>query len=107
GDAVAAHALPGAPAVTRGDGDPLDVCVLTDRTIARGEILLEARPIGGLRMVEGGSADDKILAVLIGDPTFGTLTDVAELPRPVVDRLRHYFLTYKTMPGETSARISV
>src|SRR5581483_7071516 len=66
GDAVAAHALPGAPAVTRGDGDPLDVCVLTDRTIARGEILLEARPIGGLRMVEGGSADDKILAVLIG-----------------------------------------
>jgi inorganic pyrophosphatase len=107
GEAVAAAVLPGAPPVTRGDGDPLDVCILTDRTISHGEILLQARPIGGLRMIEAGEADDKIIAVLLGDPTFGELTDLAQLPRGVIDRLRHYFLTYKAIPGETAARITV
>jgi inorganic pyrophosphatase len=107
GEAVAAVAIPGGPAVTRGDGDPLDICVLTDRPIPRGDILLEARPIGGLRMVENGEADDKIIAVLLGDPTYGELRDIGALPRAVVDRLRHYFLTYKTIPGETAATITV
>jgi inorganic pyrophosphatase len=107
GEAVAAVAIPGAPAVTRGDGDPLDVCVLTDRPIPRGDILLDARPIGGLRMVENGEADDKIIAVLVGDPTYGEVRDVGALPRAVVDRLRHYFLTYKTIPGETAPTITV
>jgi inorganic pyrophosphatase len=100
GEGVAAHAIAGGPAVTRGDGDPLDVCVLTDRHVSRGEVVLEARPVGGLRMVERDEADDKIIAVLLGDPTFGELTDVRHLPRAVIDRLRHYFLTYKTIPGE-------
>jgi inorganic pyrophosphatase len=107
GTRVAAHVIAGAPPVTRGDGDPLDICVLTDRPIARGEILLDARPIGGLRMVERGEADDKVIAVLIDDPTYGELTDIAQLPRAVVDRLRHYFLTYKTIPGAEANPISV
>jgi inorganic pyrophosphatase len=93
--------------VDRGDRDPLDICVLTDRPISRGEILLEARPVGGLRMVERGEADDKIIAVLAGDPTYGDFTDVTELPVAVIDRLRHYFLTYKAIPGDADARISV
>lgn len=96
-----------APGTLRGDGDPLDICVLTDRPISRGEILLEARPIGGLRMVEAAEADDKIIAVLIGDPVFGELTELSQLSRGVVDRLRHYFLTYKAIPGEAPARITV
>ena len=107
GDGVAAYPLPGAPTTSHGDGDPLDICVLTDRHIGRGEVLLEARPIGGLRMVERGEADDKIIAVLLGDPTFGEVTDVAALPRAVIDRLRHYFLTYKAIPGEVSSAITV
>ena len=107
GETVAAHLVPNGPAVTHGDGDPLDVCVLTDRAITRGDIVLEARPIGGLRMVEAGQADDKIIAVLIGDPTFGDLREVGALPRPVVDRLRHYFLTYKAMPGDPKTSITV
>lgn len=107
GAEVAAHLIPGSPHVTRGDGDPLDICVLTDRPISRGEILLDARPIGGLRMVERAEADDKIIAVLIGDPTYGDFVDVSEVPRAVIDRLRHYFLTYKAIPGEASAGITV
>jgi inorganic pyrophosphatase len=107
GEAVATHAIPGGPAVTRGDGDPLDICVLTDRPFSHGEVLLEARPVGGLRMVESGEADDKIIAVLLGDPTYGDLADVKQLARAVVDRLRHYFLTYKAIPGEAKATITV
>jgi inorganic pyrophosphatase len=107
GNKVAACEIKGAPPVDRGDGDPLDICVLTDRPISRGEILLEARPIGGLRMIEKGEADDKIIAVLIGDPTYGEFREVSELPRSVIDRLRHYFLTYKTIPGDSASLITV
>lgn len=107
GERVAAHTIAGAPRVDRGDNDPLDICVLTDRPVFRGEILLEARPVGGLRMVERSEADDKIIAVLIGDPTYGDIVDVSQIPRPVIDRLRHYFLTYKTIPGESAATITV
>ena len=107
GEAVAAHVIAGGPTVTRGDGDPLDVCVLTDRPVSHGDIVLDARPIGGLRMVERAEADDKIVAVLVGDPTYGDVRELAELPRVVIDRLRHYFLTYKSIPGDASAAITV
>jgi inorganic pyrophosphatase len=107
GEAVAAVRIPGGPHTERGDGDPLDVCVLTDRIVPHGDIVLEARPIGGLRMVERAEADDKIIAVLLGDPTYGEVRELAALPRAVIDRLRHYFLTYKAIPGEGSAAITV
>ncbi|MBI2375205.1 MAG: inorganic pyrophosphatase [Deltaproteobacteria bacterium] len=104
---VAALQIDGSPEVLRGDGDPLDICVLTDRPISRGEIILLARPVGGLRMVERGEADDKIVAVLQDDPSYGSARNISDLPRAVIDRLRHYFLTYKGVPGETSAGITV
>ena len=37
---------------------------------------------------------------LLGDPTYGEIVDVSQLPRPIMDCLRHYFLTYKALPGE-------
>jgi inorganic pyrophosphatase len=107
GQQVAAFAIAGAGFVDRGDNDPLDICVLTDRPVSRGEILLEARPVGGLRMVERSEADDKIIAVLVGDPTYGDITDISQIPKGVVDRLRHYFLTYKTIPGDSTSAITV
>lgn len=88
---------------TRGDGDPLDVCILTENSFPRGDVLLRARPIGGLHVLDHDEADDKILAVLEGDLSYGQLRDLAELPHAQVDRLRHYFLTYKTLPGEANA----
>ncbi len=84
-----------------GDGDPMDICVMSERDVSHSGVLLRARPIGGLRMVDGNQADDKIIAVLAGDTAFGHLEDVGQLPPGVLDRLRHYFLTYKQMPGET------
>lgn len=90
----------------RGDGDPLDVCVLSERPITRAEVVLEARVIGGLPMLDGDEADDKIVAVLEGDPLFDPARELDDLPAPLVARLRHYFATYKTLPDEPS-RVSV
>lgn len=97
----------GGPSAAQGDGDPLDICVLAERPVTRGDILLRARPIGGLRMVDNNEADDKIIAIMINDPAYGDMRELAELPRPIVDRLRHYFLTYKAIPGEAPGRIVV
>lgn len=83
-----------------GDGDPIDICVLTEKQISHGDILLHAIPIGGLRMIDKNEADDKIIAVMQGDVVYGQWRDVSECPPDVIDRLRHYFLTYKQAPGE-------
>lgn len=83
-----------------GDGDPLDICVLTEKVFAHGDLLVLARPIGGLRMIDHGQADDKIIAVLDQDVTFGHIQDISECPPGVVTRLQHYFLSYKQPPGK-------
>ena len=83
-----------------GDGDPLDICVLTEKTISHGDIIADVRPLGGFRMLDKDEADDKIIAVLKHDATYSIYNDITELPHIVVDRLRHYFLTYKDLPGE-------
>lgn len=81
-----------------GDGDPLDVCVLTERPLTHGAVLVRARPIGGLRLLDHGQADDKLVAVLVGDAAYGAFRDLADVPAALLDRLRHYFLTYKAPP---------
>jgi len=95
-----------APAAKRGDGDPLDICVLSERVIARNEVIIRARVIGGLQMIDGGEADDKLISVLENDYVWGTARNVSDVPTVLVERLRHYFLTYKLIPGQRSrARI--
>lgn len=83
-----------------GDGDPIDICVLTEKAIAHGDLLVNAIPIGGFRMIDGNQADDKIIAVLRNDTVYGHFKDISEVPEVVIQRLEHYFLTYKDMPGE-------
>lgn len=89
-----------APGAERGDGDPLDICVLSERPINRSEVVLNARIVGGLKMIDRGEADDKIVAVLENDDVWGDVTDISDLPNILVERLRHYFMTYKTLPGD-------
>ena len=91
----------------KGDGDPMDVCILTEKTMAHANFFLRARPIGGLRMVDGDEADDKIVAVLERDMAYGDLRDIADAPPGIVERLRHYFLTYKQMPGEPARTVRI
>jgi inorganic pyrophosphatase len=87
------------PGVERGDGDPLDVCVVSERPINRAEVILPARVVGGLQTIDGSEADDKIVAVLDKDHIWGEVSDLAQLPGILVERLRHYFMTYKLVPG--------
>lgn len=89
-----------APAADRGDGDPLDVCVLSERAITRNEIIVRARVIGGLQMVDRGEADDKVICVLENDYVWGKARDLRDVPDVLVERLQHYFLTYRLVPGE-------
>ncbi|NMO20843.1 inorganic pyrophosphatase [Pyxidicoccus fallax] len=91
----------------RGDGDPIDICVLTEKVISSGNLLVRAVPIGGFRMVDGNEADDKIIAVLESDLVYGELQHIAQLPRALLDRLKHYFLTYKQIPGEGKRSVEI
>jgi inorganic pyrophosphatase len=82
----------------KGDGDPLDICVLTEKVIVRGDILVTAVPIGGFRLIDNNEADDKIISVMVGDIVFGNLKEVSECPQALIERIRHYFLSYKGIP---------
>ena len=86
----------------KGDGEPLDICVLSERPINRSDVILKARVVGGLPMLDDGEADDKIIAVLNNDYLWSDVKEISELPGVLVERLRHYFETYKLIPGKTS-----
>jgi len=88
-----------APGAKRGDGDPLDICVLSERAITRNEIIVRCRVIGGLQMIDRGEADDKIIAILEGDYVWGEARGLSDVPPVLVERLQHYFSTYKMAPG--------
>lgn len=91
----------------KGDGDPMDICVLTEKVIGHSNLFVRARPIGGLRMIDGQEADDKIIAVLADDIAFGHIEDIQDCPRGLVDRLKHYFLSYKQLPQEAPRRVEI
>jgi inorganic pyrophosphatase len=91
----------------KGDGDPMDICVLSEKTFAHGSFFLRARPIGGLRMIDGNQADDKILAVLDADLAYGYMRNIGDCPEGLIDRLKHYFLSYKQLPGEAPRRVEI
>lgn len=100
GDLVAGEGL-------QGDGDPLDICVLTEKTFTHGDILVEAIPVGGIRLIDHKQADDKIIAVLKDDAVYGRWQDIADVSPQVIERLRHYFLTYKDAPGAETRNTSI
>jgi inorganic pyrophosphatase len=88
----------------KGDGDPIDICVLSERSISHGDVIVNCIPIGGIRMLDSNEADDKIIAVMKDDAVYGAINDVTGLPEQLVDRLCHYFLSYKDLPSNTKAR---
>ena len=88
----------------QGDGDPIDICVLSERSISHGDVLVSCIPIGGIRMLDSNEADDKIIAVMKDDAVYGSINDVTGLPEQLVERLCHYFLSYKDLPSNTKAR---
>lgn len=89
-----------------GDGDPLDICVVSERPIGKSELILSAKIVGGFQVLDHGEADDKIIGVLSNDNFWGNVNDLDELPEALVNRLSHYFRTYKLAPGQDD-KISV
>lgn len=90
-----------------GDEDPLDICVMTEKLITQGNILLKAIPIGGIKLLDNNEADDKIIAVLKGDALYGKWEDIDECPVEILDRLKHYFLTYKQAPDSNNIKCEI
>jgi inorganic pyrophosphatase len=104
GDRVAALT----PGAVIGDQDPLDICVLSQQRIDRADIVLSARVVGGIQVLDDGEADDKIIALLANDSVFSYAKDIKNLPVAVVNRLVHYFATYKMdMTGQKPNTIEV
>ena len=92
-------ALKSGKEIKKGDGDPLDICVLCERTITHGDIMMQVVPIGGFRLIDKGEADDKIIAVMKGDEVYESWKDIEDCTEAIINRLKHYFLTYKNIPG--------
>lgn len=90
-----------------GDKDPMDICVLSEKTFGNGGFFLHARPIGGLRMIDGNQADDKIIAVLESDLAYGQIQEIDDVPQGLIDRLKHYFLSYKQLPSDPDKKVEI
>ncbi|HXR98935.1 MAG TPA: inorganic diphosphatase, partial [Pyrinomonadaceae bacterium] len=90
-----------------GDHDPMDICVLSEKTFGNGGFFLHARPIGGLRMIDGNQADDKIIAVLESDLAYGRIEEIRDVPAGLIDRLKHYFLSYKQLPSDKEKKVEI
>jgi inorganic pyrophosphatase len=78
------------------DGDPLDVLVLCGESIYP-RTLVRCYPIGVIKMVDGGSLDEKIIAIPVGEPTYNTYYDIQELPKHVFEEMMHFFEVYKSL----------
>ena len=85
----------------------MDICVLSERPINKAEVIMEVRVVGGFLMEDGGEADDKIIAVLKDDAIWSEARTITDLPARIVERLQHYFITYKLKPGEKESAVKV
>lgn len=86
--------------IMKGDGDPLDICVLSELPIQRSDIIMDVRILGGLKLIDSNEVDDKIIAVLNCDTFFDGINDISQINPTTLNRIKHYFLSYKTLPGE-------
>jgi len=84
------------PQTLCGDHDPLDILVLSQVDIEP-LCLVSAKIIGVMQMVDNDEADDKIIAVAAGDPSFNHINDISELPKHLLDEIKNFFESYKKL----------
>ncbi|MEZ0472147.1 inorganic diphosphatase [Luteimonas sp. B3_2_R+30] len=91
------------PRTLAGDGDSLDALVLTRAPLHPG-VLIRFRPVGVLRMIDGGERDEKIVGVPADDvdPTYSGIRDIADLPEMERRRIEAFFRVYKELPEEAN-----
>ena len=82
------------------DNDPLDILVISQIDIVP-MCIVSAKVIGVMRMIDGGEADDKIIAVAEGDPSVSHINDISELPQHFISELQSFFEDYKKLEHKT------
>ncbi|MFN4162555.1 MAG: inorganic diphosphatase [Stenotrophomonas sp.] len=87
------------PRTLAGDNDPLDALVLTREPLHPG-VIVRFRPIGFLKMVDGGEHDEKVIGVPTDklDPTYANIRDLQDLPLIERQRIEAFFRVYKDLP---------
>ncbi|GAB6056391.1 inorganic diphosphatase [Methanobacterium movens] len=83
------------------DGDPMDILVLMEQPTFPG-CVIESRPIGVMRMIDGGDQDDKILAVPVQDPRYEEVKDISDVPPHLLKEIEHFFKEYKHLEGKST-----
>lgn len=81
------------------DGDALDVLVLTTYPLVPG-ILVPARPVGIMNMIDDGDSDAKVIAVPLKDPRFDAVQDLGSVNPHTLKEIEHFFATYKKVQGK-------
>jgi inorganic pyrophosphatase len=81
------------------DGDALDVVLLTTYPLMPG-ILVKARPVAIMEMIDGGDRDDKIVAVPVDDPRWNEVQDLADINPHFIKEMTHFFETYKKIQNK-------
>ena len=81
------------------DKDPLDVLVLCSEPLEP-MTLVRCYPIGGMKMIDNGMGDEKIIAIPYNDPTYQMYTEIRELPPHLLEEMKHFFQVYKELEGK-------
>ena len=93
------------PRTYANDGDPLDVLVLCSERIYPMS-LVRCYPIGVIIMEDGGSRDEKIIAIPFDDPTYNGYRDISALPQHIFDEMEHFFTVYKELENAKATSIT-
>ena len=93
------------PRTYANDGDPLDVLVLCSENIIPMS-LVRCYPIGVIIMDDGGSEDEKIIAIPFDDPTYNSYKSISQLPTHIFEEMRHFFKVYKQLEQDKNTEIS-
>ena len=83
------------------DGDPLDIVLICTETLYP-NTLVECKPIGLLKMIDGGDQDDKVITVATKDRYLRDIESIDQLPKHIVDELKHFFSVYKALEGKVT-----
>ncbi len=82
------------------DGDPLDILVLSNITI-QPLCIVRAKVIGVMQMLDGGEADDKIIAMAADDISVSHINDISQLPIHYLNEIKSFFEDYKKLENKT------
>jgi len=87
------------PRTLADDGDPLDVLVMCAEPLMPLS-LVNVYPIGAINMIDDGRADQKVIAIPYGDPSYNSYSSIDDLPIHVFEEMSHFFKVYKELEGK-------